>query len=652
MPFRSEGLYRSWLHLLIYDDNIHKGNQRKKNWIKSLSKSSTATIKKCLEELNISEEDTQLFLTLTLTTLPGWAAHIKYRTYFQATQNIHPYPVTQEDYIALRLVIIYLTWPMASSILDWHKEIKRNQVKVSNKLETIKKAESNYSSSLLTNLLSQKIKKSIHTKAQLVFCIDVRSEPLRRAIEQQDNYTTFGFAGFFGIPVQIENSIKNESYASCPVLLEPKHSVDQFSDCSNRAYTRYSKGQKKLTTAKTIYQSLKNNILTPFSLVESIGLAAGIWMGIKTFSPKLAFRLKNKFEQKIGPKIPNSPSLKNISFKDQCTYAKNALEMIGLTTEFSPLVVFCGHGSKTENNAYSSFLECGACGGHNGSTNAQLLVKILNKIEVRHYLAKQGISVPAPTLFIAAAHNTTTDAVELFLTEKTDFTTDFKIKNLNKDLKKAQQINSEVRSKKMNTKKTKNTDDHTFLRSIDWSQTRPEWGLAGNASFIAAPRELTQNINLEGKSFLHSYRYEQDPNGKILTSILTAPMIVAQWINSQYLFSSIDNVAYGSGSKITKNITGKLGVMQGNASDLMHGLPLQSLFIDDQTSYHTPVRLLTIIYAQRDQVLNIIKSQKALTGLAQNGWVHFTCIDPETNQCYFLERNLTWSQCSPNKSLS
>jgi hypothetical protein len=39
-------------------------------------------------------------------------------------------------------------------------------------------------------------------------------------------------------------------------------------------------------------------------------------------------------------------------------------------------------------------------------------------------------------------------------------------------------------------------------------------------------------------------------------------MVVAQWINSQYLFSTLDNVAFGGGSKITKNITGKVGIMQ------------------------------------------------------------------------------------------
>ncbi len=171
---------------------------------------------------------------------------------------------------------------------------------------------------------------------------------------------------------------------------------------------------------------------------------------------------------------------------------------------------------------------------------------------------------------------------------------------------------------------------------------RPEWGLARNASFIVAPRGLTRNVDLEGRAFLHSYDWEQDPDGTSLTVILTAPMVVAQWINTQYLFSTIDNVAYGGGSKVTKNITGKLGIMQGNASDLMHGLPLQSVFSSDREAYHEPLRLMTVVYAPRHLIDEIVARQEVLQKLFGNGWVTLACIDPSDKCTHILQRDLKW----------
>jgi uncharacterized protein YbcC (UPF0753/DUF2309 family) len=182
----------------------------------------------------------------------------------------------------------------------------------------------------------------------------------------------------------------------------------------------------------------------------------------------------------------------------------------------------------------------------------------------------------------------------------------------------------------------------TKCRRAHWAEVRPEWGLAGNAGFIVGPRQLTRSVNLDGRCFLHSYDWTADAEGKLLTTILTAPMVVAQWINSQYLFSTLDNVAYGAGSKVTQNVTGKLGVMQGNASDLMHGLSLQSVFAADNTPYHEPVRLSTVVFSPRSVLDSIVRSQDVLKKLFGNGWVALVCIDPGNNQASILKTNFEW----------
>ena len=180
--------------------------------------------------------------------------------------------------------------------------------------------------------------------------------------------------------------------------------------------------------------------------------------------------------------------------------------------------------------------------------------------------------------------------------------------------------------------------------SVDWAQTRPEWGLAKNAAFIVVPRNFIKKIDLEGRCFLHSYNFNTDENLEMLTTILTAPMIVAQWINCQYLFSTLDPIAYGSGSKVTQNFTGKIGVMQGNASDLMHGLPLQSTHRSDFDAYHEPLRLITIIYAPRNFISNVIIKNLLLEKLAKNEWVKFCCIDPRDRKVYLLKTDLEWHE--------
>ncbi|MES4785029.1 MAG: hypothetical protein C4294_03595, partial [Nitrospiraceae bacterium] len=77
--------------------------------------------------------------------------------------------------------------------------------------------------------------------------------------------------------------------------------------------------------------------------------------------------------------------------------------------------------------------------------------------------------------------------------------------------------------------------------------------------------------------FLHSYDYRRDPSGKSLEVIMTAPLVVAEWINMEHYFSTVDNDVYGSGSKIYHNVTGRIGVMYGTQSDLRIGLPRQTV---------------------------------------------------------------------------
>lgn len=647
MPNRSEGLFASWLKLVIFDDHLHGGIAKNIMALKDLPRDSGATIDKILSVFNLAEKEQEEFLTLLLSTLSGWSSYVKYLGEWNYEKDLQ----IQSDYLAVRLVITSIIWPKASKDLgEWSRKNSDDEIcqkKIDKRIGEIITNENEHRNALIKEISkNQNFVKDIKKQAdaQLVFCIDVRSEPFRKSLESCGNYETYGFAGFFGIPTTITNNITKESYASCPVLLTPKHNVVQKSNCSTKEEFREAKGYQAISEIKKFYQALKYNFTTPLPLAEGMGIWSGVWMMIKTLSPTGKNFLQNEFQNILGQKSDSSPEIDSISFVDQCDYASGALRAIGLVDNFAKIVVFCGHGSQTENNTYATSLDCGACGGRHGDTNAKILAKILNQKSIRENLQESGIEIPDSTKFIAAKHNTTNDAVEIYLPNDWRNEEELKILiELKEDLLKAQKINNLFRSKQMGfVGKSEKLAEFFFNRGNAWSETQAEWGLAKNASFIVAPRNLTKNIDLQGRSFLHSYDWKIDQDGSILNLILNAPMVVAQWINSQYLFSTINNIAFGSGSKITQNVVAKIGVMQGNGSDLMHGLPLQSVYSSDENEYHKPARLMSLVYAPKEKIDQVIENSPNLKQLFSNEWVALYCNDPADGQIYLLNKKLNW----------
>lgn len=114
---------------------------------------------------------------------------------------------------------------------------------------------------------------------------------------------------------------------------------------------------------------------------------------------------------------------------------------------------------------------------------------------------------------------------------------------------------------------------------------------------------------------------------------MTAPLIVAQWINMEYYFSTVAPDVYGSGSKVYHNVTGRLGVMTGGQSDLRMGLPVQTVMKDGRP-YHEPLRLTAVIEAPRDRIMAIITRQALLTRLFNNQWLHLIAYEPLEQRAY------------------
>ncbi len=648
MPYRDKGFYYGFLKCATFDKQIHRNKKEAKELLQQLPESAEEAIKLCLQRLHVPEGQEESFLSQTLSYLPGWAGFVKWKTDWQNSKTPAEAKVTLTDFLAVRLVLTSILWPDALK----ERKSSGDGSLVKKVLAKLKSNEDSYRKKLLSLLLPEAKNEVLpipRRNAQLVFCIDVRSEPFRRAIESLGAYETFGFAGFFGLPVRINEFDTNKNKECCPVLLKPKYAINELQAAANKDdFERYQRGKAFINSCKSLYTQLKNNMSTPFALVESLGLWCGLNMALKSLSPELsnhsvsAFKgwLKPTLPTKVAYELSETDAEQGLSLQEQISYAETVLRLMGLTSGFAKLIILCGHGSTTENNPYASALDCGACGGNHGGINARLLASILNKREVRQGLEEFGMHIPLDTVFYGALHNTTTDCIDVYTQDVAKPIYPELLNQLQEDLKEARLITNQERGIKLQSDMP---HKDIIRRSLDWSETRPEWGLARNAAFIVAPRHLTKNIHLDGRCFLHSYRFEQDHDGALLETILTAPMVVAEWINTQYLFSTLDNVAFGSGSKVTHNVVGTIGVMQGNGSDLMHGLPLQSVMSSDKEAYHEPQRLLTLVYAPKEMVSQVIEKHSILKTLFFNQWVHLVVIDPINQRPYQLSQSGEWN---------
>jgi uncharacterized protein YbcC (UPF0753/DUF2309 family) len=132
--------------------------------------------------------------------------------------------------------------------------------------------------------------------SQVLFCIDVRSERIRRHLEKVGDYQTFGIAGFFGVPASFVGLDKGSETHLCPVVVTPKNLVLEL------AIARNADDEAFVSVLEQVFHDLKTSVLSPFITVEAIGLLFGLDMFGKSLAP-LAY---NHWRQRLLPDKPDS----------------------------------------------------------------------------------------------------------------------------------------------------------------------------------------------------------------------------------------------------------------------------------------------------------------------------------------------------------
>ncbi len=629
---RRNGLYAAWRAFATHDLTPEiMGFKGFSIHVDETPETPHGAIERAAVSLGLGAEPGTYFHQLLLT-VGGWAQyarHIQFKAEVEGRTD-----TTALELLAIRLVFEEALYAQHKTAIEseWQQVRRSHAEPVSPDFDTIidgllqMAAERATQRKLAAKLAAPSTVKvaELRPVLQAAFCIDVRSEVFRRSLESVDPAVrTLGFAGFFGLGASHKGFASDVAEHRLPVLLKPSvfscSAVDHDEEADQQA--RFS------ARATRAWGRFKLAAVSSFAFVEAMG---PVYAG-KLMRDGLGFG-KGK-----GPDTAKPRFAPRLDLDTRAVVADTVLKAMSLTEGFGRFVLIAGHGANVVNNPYASALHCGACGGYAGDVNARLLADLLNDRAVRERLAVNGITIPADTVFLGGLHDTTTDTVTLFEDDLANDILPEDIVRIRQWLAQAGSLTRAERARRL----PRATADRVIERSKDWSEVRPELGLAGCRAFIAAPRSRTAGRSLEGQAFLHDYVWKKDEGFKILELILTAPVVVASWISLQYFGSCVAPSLFGAGNKLLHNVVGGIGVVEGNGGNMRAGLPWQSVH-DGQAFVHVPLRLTVAVEAPKEAVSDILKRHAQVRALFDNGWLHLFTLDEQGQMAWRYEGQGCW----------
>ena len=497
--------------------------------------------------------------------------------------------------------------------------------------------------------------------AQLVFCMDDREEGMRRHLEEvAPQLETFGGAAHFAVFQNYYGLDDREPTALCPVVptvIVPTHDVHEVArpGAENTASEHRRRHARRLRWQDRLHQVTRSNLAGGILLTALAAPAALAGLLLRSLAPGLLGRmnaaLRETFDRVVptrldlnaaDPAAPATPEAPRQGFSDaeQAERIAGFLTNLGLTKDFAPLVVIMGHGSNSTNNPHMAAYDCGACSGRHSGPNARLFCAMANRSEVRALLAERGIRVPEATHFLGGEHNTADDLITWYDAEDLPAPLQAAVAEVDRALAEAARAHAQERCRRLYSAPLgigkAAALRHVWGRRNDFSQPRPELGHVTNACAFFGRRAMSRGAYFDRRAFLISYDPTQDPEGKVLERHLLINGAVGAGINLEYFFSTVNNEAFGCGSKIMHNVAGYFGVMQGAGSDLRTGLPKQMIEI------HEAMRLLVVVEQTLDIITAVYQRQPPLQELVGNGWVIVAAKDPDSGAIHLFDPTAGW----------
>lgn len=479
---------------------------------------------------------------------------------------------------------------------------------------------------------------------QALFCIDEREESIRRHIEEiAPDAVTYSIAGFYFVDMYYRGADDAHYVPLCPVVMRPKHWVTEKvveSQEEDRAWR--ARARRAVGVLSRQFHLGSRSFAGGAVLSGTLGVLASIPLVARTFFPRVTAEIRKKFGRYVeAPPLTRlwiersdtSPGPDDghtgFTLSEMVDVGERVLRDTGLTSGFSRLVLTFGHGSSSINNPHESAYNCGACGGARGGPNGRAIAQILNNPYVREGLQSRGLEIPVDTVFVGAMHNTSSETFTYYDVDRVPKCHRAELGRVRELIEKAGDRNAYERCRRFFSAPLSLSYDaarqHVEGRAEDLAQVRTECGHATNALCIVGRRKRTRGLFLDRRAFLNSYDPTQDDaEGRILERILHAAVPVCAGINLEYYFSYVDNVGYGSGTKLPHNVAALIGVMDGAASDLRTGLPWQMVEI------HEPVRILFIVETNPKTLLNVLERNPGLNRLVKNGWLPLATLDPDS----------------------